>query len=89
MYCSIQSNNLVNRVHERSVRLTYRDEINKEFQQILRGKNEPTVYQKNLQVLMTEVYKIVNGIAAPKINFALTSIKSETLRKSLQRIGKL
>ena len=68
MYLSRQSNNLVNRVHERRVRLTYRNEINKEFQQILQGKNEPTVYQNNLEVLMTEVYKIVNGIAPPKIN---------------------
>ena len=63
MYCSKQSNNLINRVHEKGLRLTYRNETNKEFQQILREKNEPTIRQKNLQVLMTEVYKIVNGIA--------------------------
>ena len=50
-------------MHERGLRLTYRNETNKEFQQILREKNEPTIHQKNLQVLMTEVYKIVNGIA--------------------------
>ena len=34
MYCSRQSNNLINRVHKRGLRLTYRNEINKEFQQI-------------------------------------------------------
>ena len=27
----------------------------------LRGKNELTIHQKNLQVLMTELYKIANG----------------------------
>ena len=68
MYCSRQSNNLINRVHERGLRLTYRNETNKEFQQILRGKNEPTIHQKNLQVPMTEVYKTVNGIAPPIMN---------------------
>ena len=68
MYCSRQSNNLINRVHKRGLRLTYRNEINKEFQQILREKNEPTIHQQNLQVLMTEVYKIVNGIAPPLMN---------------------
>ena len=68
MYCSRQSNNLINRGHERGLRLTYRNETNKEFQQILREKNEPTIHQKNLQVLMTEVYKIVNGIAPPRMN---------------------
>ena len=65
MYCSRKSNNLINRVHERGLRLTYRNETYKQFQQILSDKNEPTIYQKKLQVLMTEVYKIVNGIAPP------------------------
>ena len=36
MFCSRQSNNLINRVLERGLRLTYRNETNKEFQQILR-----------------------------------------------------
>ena len=31
MYCSRQSNNLINRVHERGLRLSYRNETNKEF----------------------------------------------------------
>ena len=61
-------NNLINRAHERGLRLTYRSKTNKEFQQILRGKNETTIHQKNLQVLMTEVYKIVNGIAPAIMN---------------------
>ena len=33
MFCLRQSNNLINKVHERDLRLTYRDE-NKNFQQI-------------------------------------------------------
>ena len=67
MFCSRQSNKLINKVHERSLRLTYKDET-KDFQQILREKNEITAYQRNLQVLMTEVYKVVNGIAPPIMN---------------------
>ena len=59
MFCSRQSNNLINKVHERGLRLTYRDET-KDFQQILREQNEITIHQRNLQVLMTEVYKLVN-----------------------------
>ena len=60
MFCSRQSNNLTNKVHERSLRLTYRDET-KDFQQILTEQNEITIHQRDLQVLMTEVYKIVNS----------------------------
>ena len=61
MFCSTQSNNLINKVHGRGLRLTYRDET-KDSQQILREQNKITIHQRNLQVLMTEVYKIVNSI---------------------------
>ena len=49
------------------MRLTYRDET-KDFQQILTEQNEITIHQRDLQVLMTEVYKIVNSIAPPIMN---------------------
>ena len=68
MFCQKQSNNLINRLHERGLRLTYRNKTNKEFQQILWEKDEPTVHQKILQALMTEGYKIVSGIAPPIMN---------------------
>ena len=67
MFCSRQSNNLINKVHEWALRLTYRDET-KDFQQILRELNEIIIHQRNLQVLMTKVYKVVNGIAPPIMN---------------------
>ena len=68
MFCSRQSNNLINKVHERGLRLTFRDET-KDFQQILREQNGITIHQRNLQALITEVYKIVNGIAPTIMNF--------------------
>ena len=67
MFCSRQSNNLINKVYERGLRLTYRDET-KDFQQILREQNKITIHQRDLQVLMTEVYKVVNSIASPIMN---------------------
>ena len=44
IYCSRQSKNLINRVHERDPRLTCRNETNKQFQQILREKKERTIH---------------------------------------------
>ena len=67
MFCLRQSNNLINKVHERCLRLIYRDET-KDFQQILREQNEITIHQRNLQALMTEMYKILNGIPIPIMN---------------------
>ena len=60
-------NNLINKAHEKGQRLTYRDET-KDFEQILRQQNEITIYQRNLWFLVTELYKIVNGIAPPTMN---------------------
>ena len=48
MFCSRHSNNVINKVHERGLRLTYRDEA-RDFQQILREQNEIKIHQRNLQ----------------------------------------
>ena len=80
MFCSRQSNNLINKVHKRGLRLTYRDET-KDFQQMLREQNEITVHQRNLQVLMTEVYKTVNRIAPPTMtSFFQTRYNTNKIR---------
>ena len=67
MFCSRQLNNLINKVHEKGLRLIYLDET-KDFQQLLRGQSEITIHQRSLQVLVPELYKIVNGIAPPIMN---------------------
>ena len=35
------------------------------FEHLLQADNEITTHQKNLQVLMVEVFKIINGFAPP------------------------
>ena len=64
MFCSRKSNNLVNKVQERALRLTYKDNENN-FQTLLNENNETSVHQRNLQFLMTEIYKIKNNYAPP------------------------
>ena len=83
MFCSRQSNNSINKVHERGPKLTYRAEI-KDFQQIRREQNEITIHQRNLQVLMTEVYKIVTSIVTSVMN-SLFQFRCNT---NLQKIAK-
>ena len=53
------------------------------FQQILREQNEITVHQKNLQVFMAEVYKIVNDIAPLITNSLFPEIFTEN-RKTVK-----
>ena len=35
------------------------------FENVLEKNKKITIHQRNLQVLMTEVYKIINGYAPP------------------------
>ena len=64
MFCSRKSSNLVNKVQERTLRLTYKDKQN-DFQTLLKENNETSVHQRNLQILMTEIYIIKNNYAPP------------------------
>ena len=60
-------NNLINKIHERSLRISYKDQKTS-YHNLLGTHNELTIHQRNLQVLMTEIYKIVNGVAPPIMN---------------------
>ena len=56
-------NNRINNIHERTLRLTYKD--NKpSFKQLLEKDHSVTVHQKNLQVLVTEIFKVENNLAS-------------------------
>ena len=64
MFCSRKSSNLVNKVQERTLRLTYKDKQS-DFQTLMNENNETSVHQRNLQILMTEIYKTKNNYAPP------------------------
>ena len=49
MFCSRQSNNLINKIHERSLRISYKDQKTS-YHNLLETHNELTIYQRNLQV---------------------------------------
>ena len=70
MFCFRQSNNLINKVHERALKLIYQDNCN--FEVLLEKQHDFSIHERNLQVLMTEVSKIVNGIAPPIMNSLFT-----------------
>ena len=70
MFCFSQTNNLINKVHERALKLIYQDNCN--FEVLLEKQHDFSIHERNLQVLMTEVSKIVNGIAPPIMNSLFT-----------------
>ena len=55
-------NNKINRIHERALRIVYRDKTSN-FTELLQKDNAVIVHQKKLQVLATEIYKVKIGLA--------------------------
>ena len=56
MFCNRTLDNKVNRIHERALRITYKD-MRSDFDTMLLRDNAVTIHIRNLQLLMTEIYK--------------------------------
>lgn len=66
VFCQRRSNSLNNKAQERAVRLTYNNQLTN-FGTILSKCNKITIHQINLQVLMTEIFKVINNIVPSRI----------------------
>ena len=56
-------NNRINTIHERALRLIFKDNQSS-FKQLLEKDHSVTVHHKNLQVLVTEIFKVKNILAS-------------------------
>ena len=63
MFHSKQINNRINRLHERSLRITYND-YHSTFQDLLIKDKSVSIHQRNLQVFATLLYKVINNLSA-------------------------
>ena len=55
-------NNRINKIHERALRLVYQNK-NLSFSELLELDNAVTIHQRNLQVLVTEIFKVKNNLS--------------------------
>ena len=86
MFSSRKAKNLINKVHERSLRIVSGDN-HSSFKRLLSKRQEITIHQRNLQVLMTETYKIINGVSPPITErFSILRENTHNLR-NLQEIS--
>ena len=93
MFHSRQANNKINHIHERALRLIYRDN-NATFEDLLKKDNSFKVHYRNIQSLAIELFKVKNNISNKimndifetkntnynlrnKSNFSLRSVKTE------------
>ena len=63
-FCSRHSNNLINKLQERVLRVVYND-YDSSFNELLEKANENTIHIKNIHILMTEIYKLLIGLSPP------------------------
>ena len=63
MYHSRTLNNRINRLHEKALRLVYKDD-HCYFEELLNKDNAVSIHHRNLQILVTEIYKVKNNLSS-------------------------
>ena len=64
MFCSRTSNNMIKKLHERSLRIILNDYLS-DFNILLENNNDICNHHRNIQALLTEVFKMKNELAHP------------------------
>ena len=62
MFHSRQINHKINKLNETALRIVYNDHFSS-FKELISKDKSVTVHQRNLQILATEMYKILNGLS--------------------------
>ena len=78
MFYSRKSNNKINLLHERALKIIHNDQISS-FQELLDKDNSFTVYHFNIQSLAIEIFKVINNIAVTIIDDLFTTYHSYNL----------
>ena len=82
MFISRSSNHKTNRLHERSLRILYKDDISS-FSELLQQDNTVTVHTRNIHLLAIEMYKVRNNISPNFIREFFPTLESAyNLRES-------
>ena len=67
MFHSRKLNERINHIHERALRIVYKD-FNSSFQELLIEDNSLNIHHRNLQKLVTEIFKVKNGLSPELMN---------------------
>ena len=89
MYCSKTANNLINKIHKRSLRVIYEME-DANFEDLLIKDSSWTIHKNNIHTLLIETYKSLNQISPPIMEeFLDLKVPPYSLRnKSILRLPK-
>ena len=68
MFCARTSNNIINKIHERTLVLILNDHIS-DFDIGLQNNNYTSNHHRNIQTPLVDIYKIKNILNLPIVNF--------------------
>ena len=74
MFHSRKLNERINHIHERALRIVYKD-FNSSFQELLIEDNSLNIHHRNLQKLVTEIFKVKSGLSPGLMNDVFEFIK--------------
>lgn len=83
MFHSREINNKINKVHKKALKLLYNDE-NSTFEQLLAKDKAYTVHERNIQILLTEMFKAKNKLEPHLLQgiFEVNNYNGPSLRNS-------
>ena len=70
MFCSRRPNNMISRLHKRSIRIVLNDYSTK-FNELLENNNDICNHHRNTQTLLIEVFKMKNELGPPVMELML------------------
>ena len=70
MFHSRKLNNRINCIHERALRIVYKD-TKSSFTELLQIDNSFTIHERNIQTLGIELYKVAYGLSPKIMNLVL------------------
>ena len=86
MFHSRKLNERINHIHERALRIVYKD-FNSSFQELLIKDNSSNIHRRNLQKLVTEIFKVKSGLSPEPVNDVLSLLKNHTPYEQLRISG--
>ena len=76
MFCSSTTNKKINRIHERALRIVYRDYVSS-FEELLNKDKSLTFHHRNIQQVAPEMFKIKNDLSPPFMKDIFTEANGE------------
>ena len=67
MYHSRTNNNKMKRLHDRCLRVVYNDKQSS-FNELLEKDDSVSIHMRNIQILATKIYKLVNNLLPSSMN---------------------